>query len=893
MKSSSKFFIIFLVFSIFLIPFSFSNTLNEDIITETLTPSIKYIEKKQLTNNKWIIVKSLIIDISDNKTEIAPLFNNENLKVPKTLTNLCEKTNNIIGAINGDFFNPNENTAIGPVINNGDLIYNGTSDNSFNVFGITNINTPFISNLEKFNLIAKTKKLDIIIDYKNKDYTHLNNTILIDKQYNKFSIGNNSKTTVTEIVISNNKISDIRYNMSPVEILDNTFVLVIPDSKNINISNLKVGDTVTINSPQVIEVIKSIIGGGSIIVKDGQINSEFSLEIKGEHPRTAIGYTKDRKHIIMTTVEGRKSFIPGVTENELANIMIDLGADYALNLDGGGSSTLAIRGFGLNELNVMNYLSDGSQRRIYNAIGIISNYETETVNNIKATLNTNHSIINNPINIEILATDKYFNPVDISINNIEFDSTLKGDFIDSVFYPKEIGKGYIILNYNDIIIKKEINIHNEFSLIKLNNYHISLKKDESITIKPTLVTKDGYEISVDLDLLNIDLDKELITINKDTLTLVKDITNTIATLSYGDISTQFDINMINYNTKIIDDFETLKGINTVYPMDLNGRFNLFNSSFDNTQSGRLFYDFTKYPEQTRASYYSYNEPILIDESAKKIGLEVFGYLANNHWLRVKLSDSDGNYHNLTLARSIDWKDWKYVETNIPDNISKPIKIEKIYLVETDFSNSNSGLILIDNLQVKTPIKSNLNIKTNYSNIFTETMDLKYTQDNIYFTNDDSIIIDSQNFKIVTDSKKLIDNYPLYSLNTNNQYNFIKDSNKLILNLNNKNNTLINDNGEQWLFLKKYILTDSSNNLLIHLNDEFVFNDSLEKELFMSYLKKHKQKNNSNIFIISSNNEFLLTYYKGYPIINLDKDTKYLLKFNFFKNFAKFNLNAIN
>ncbi|MEA1975663.1 MAG: phosphodiester glycosidase family protein [Bacillota bacterium] len=891
MKNNNKLFIIFLISLFFLINISFGEILDEDIKIENITPSIQYIEKTRLTNNKWIIIKSLIIDISDENTEITTLFNDNNLKTPKALTNLSKETNNIIGAINGDFFNYIEKTAIGPIINNENLVYNGTVDSSFNIFGLTTINTPFIANFKKIDLIARTKNKDIKIDYKNKDYMHHNSIVLIDKHFSNFSIGNNSKTKTTEIIVKNNKIEDIRYNMKPILIPENGFIIAIPDSKKTVLSNININDEISIIYPKITEFIKTAIGGGSILVKNGEVNSNFSLKINGVHPRSAIGVSKDKSQIILTTVEGRKSGVPGVTQTELANIMIDLGANYALNLDGGGSSTLAVREFGINELKTLNYLSDGIERKIYNGIGIISNYKINNIENIETTLNNDHSVINNPIELKVLATDKYYNPIKVPINEIEFSSTLKGNFIDNIFYPKEIGKGYIITNYKGIINKNDITIHDNISEIKLSNYHLLLKKGESITLNPILISNDGYEIPVKLNLLDLDIDKNLIKIEDEKITLLEKTQDQIITISYNTLTTEFDLNMNNYNTTIIDDFENIKGNSEVYPLDLVGRFSLFNSSLDNTHSGKLFYDFTKHPEKTRASYYVYNKPILIEESAEKIGLEVFGALGKDHWLRVKISDSSGNSYNLTLARNINWDGWKYIETEMPNNISKPIKIEKIYLVETDISNTNSGLILIDNLQVKTLTNNNLTKKTNYKDIFSFSMDLNYNQDNLYFTNKDDININSENFKILTDSKELFNKYPLNSLDTNESYNYINDKSKLILNLNNKNSTLLNNNGNQWLFLKKHILNDSSKNLLINLSDKFIFNNSLEKELFFSYLDKHKQKNNSNIFIISNNNKFKLTYYKGYPIINLNTNESYSLKFNFFNDSTKFKIDT--
>ena len=63
------------------------------------------------------------------------------------------------------------------------------------------------------------------------------------------------------------------------------------------------------------------------------------------HPRTAIGYSKNEKILYIVVVDGRQPFYSqGITLSELADLMIALGAHDAMNLDGGGSSALVVRG---------------------------------------------------------------------------------------------------------------------------------------------------------------------------------------------------------------------------------------------------------------------------------------------------------------------------------------------------------------------------------------------------------------------------------------------------------------------------------------------------------------------------------------------------------------------
>jgi hypothetical protein len=96
--------------------------------------------------------------------------------------------------------------------------------------------------------------------------------------------------------------------------------------------------------------METAIGGGPVLIQDKKIritNKEEQMFAGGEkdrHPRTAMGYTKDRKLIILV-VQGRfPGVAEGVTLAEEAQILLDLGCVEALNLDGGGSSCMLING---------------------------------------------------------------------------------------------------------------------------------------------------------------------------------------------------------------------------------------------------------------------------------------------------------------------------------------------------------------------------------------------------------------------------------------------------------------------------------------------------------------------------------------------------------------------
>ncbi|MCW2764824.1 MAG: Exopolysaccharide biosynthesis protein-like protein [Nocardioides sp.] len=108
------------------------------------------------------------------------------------------------------------------------------------------------------------------------------------------------------------------------------------------------------------------ISGNKILVRNGVIEVVDDREM---HPRTAIGIDRDTGEVLLLAVDGRQPDSRGYTMVELANQMIDLGADEALNLDGGGSTTMvAKRPDGV--VGVVNRPSDGFQRSVANALEV-------------------------------------------------------------------------------------------------------------------------------------------------------------------------------------------------------------------------------------------------------------------------------------------------------------------------------------------------------------------------------------------------------------------------------------------------------------------------------------------------------------------------------------------
>jgi len=95
--------------------------------------------------------------------------------------------------------------------------------------------------------------------------------------------------------------------------------------------------------------IKAGVGGGPVLIKNNQIRITYTEEVfwgsgvglTNRDPRSAIGFTAD-KRVILFVADGRQTISEGLSLSELATVLKDLGCTDAMNLDGGGSSQMAV-----------------------------------------------------------------------------------------------------------------------------------------------------------------------------------------------------------------------------------------------------------------------------------------------------------------------------------------------------------------------------------------------------------------------------------------------------------------------------------------------------------------------------------------------------------------------
>lgn len=196
-------------------------------------------------------------------------------------------------------------------------------------------------------------------------------------------------------------------------------------------SNIAVGDKIEISftCAEGWENIVSAIGGSDVFIKDGQIDRSVINESseKTANPRTAVGVRADGT-VILFVADGRQDISYGFRLVSLAETLLSFGCVYAINLDGGGSSTAVVKFPGQDNAVIVNSPSDKSERSVSNALLLVDTSESD---------NTPRYIIPEDASPIILKGESFtfenLRVTDSSLSDVEFENPSdKAEFLNNL-----------------------------------------------------------------------------------------------------------------------------------------------------------------------------------------------------------------------------------------------------------------------------------------------------------------------------------------------------------------------------------------------------------------------------------------------------------------------------
>lgn len=307
-------------------------------VINNVDTGIKHIKMVKYYNGKP--VKINVVEMNNkvaSNYEVKPAIASVTLPNKRTVRNIAQRTNSIV-AINGGFFKPQTGVPLGTLMIDKKIytgpIYDrvalGIFKDGYDV-GRVQLDGKIIGNNQEIKIdnINQPRMLSSYILAYTRDWGKY---APVSPQYG------------VQLQIVGNKITAASAN--PLSIPENGYVLVGPKSKLGKLFGADYVDVEIKTNPKW-ENVQHIISGGPYLLKDNQIFIDMTAQklqsIGGRNPRTAIGYTEDN-NLVLVAVDGREGSSVGLTLVELAKLMKTLGCTNAINLDGGGSTVMYIKG---------------------------------------------------------------------------------------------------------------------------------------------------------------------------------------------------------------------------------------------------------------------------------------------------------------------------------------------------------------------------------------------------------------------------------------------------------------------------------------------------------------------------------------------------------------------
>lgn len=321
---------------------------------------------KTINKRGPVIIHVLEIDLSNKNISVkVGLPGKKEIKAKDTLTNIV-KNEKAFAGINANYFDVKVGNPLGTLITDGTWLIGPVYDRV--AIGFSGDNEVLVDQ------IMLNGNTTVYRGFRKKPVTMFNIDGLNIPPHLYKSVGLFTTNWDSEFVLSKDCQAFIVKNGTLKKIQDET--AVIPDDgyilvdKNHSLGVLKRKDHLKINwqsSPDWSGITEAVSGGPYLVM-----DSKVFIDDKDQHikfgtkdtyaPRSAVGVGKNN-HLFLIAVDGRRNgYSVGVTLIELAELLKKLDLKDAINLDGGGSTTLVLDG------KIINKLSERHERKISNAL---------------------------------------------------------------------------------------------------------------------------------------------------------------------------------------------------------------------------------------------------------------------------------------------------------------------------------------------------------------------------------------------------------------------------------------------------------------------------------------------------------------------------------------------
>ncbi|GGU40905.1 hypothetical protein GCM10010178_36790 [Lentzea flava] len=598
---------------------------------------------------------------------------------------LSQQTPNAVAAINGDFFDiNNSNAPQGVGIKDGQLRKSGQGRAvGIDAAGVGSVMETFFE-----GTLNGTHKLTQL----NSARIDVDGIGVFNPLWGTYSRARavQGATNTAEVIVRDDVVESVG---SPSDRPVQGYALVGRDKGADVLRQLKPGDRVEVtyrsrtsngSRPH------TAIGGRHLLVENGR-NVAPADPV---HPRTAVGFSADGRKMVMLTVDGRQNpYLPGLNLRDLADAMIELGAHNALNLDGGGSSTMLAREPGTTELKVVNTPSDGAERPIPNGLALYAPGGSGKLVGFNVDTHDKRVFPGMTRRMTVHGYDETFGP---AASNDHVTRATGGWAVGDTFHAAPRSGPASFTAFRGATTKTTtLTVLGKLTRLAPASPLISLGANERKPLQINGFDARGFSARIERADLGLTYDRRVVEVTPDLqVRALRPGTTTIRARAQGaETQVAVTIGVTDEPIATFDHdapqwtFGSARATGSASP-DPHGH----------TGTGlKLSYDFTR-STGTRTAYAVPPKPLQVNGQPLALAAWVHGG-GRGEWTAFTVTDASGQSRAL-YGPYVTWNGWKQLEVPVPPELKFPIQVTRFTVIETRADRSYQGEVIVDDVTAR-------------------------------------------------------------------------------------------------------------------------------------------------------------------------------------------------
>ncbi|WP_371778910.1 phosphodiester glycosidase family protein [Streptosporangium subroseum] len=690
---------------------------------EKIGPGINLQHVNALDQKGWYNARFLTVDLS-NSAVGTDLLTAGPVASGGPLSVAANKAGAVAG-VNGEFFDiGNSTAALGGEVQNGqllktadiggrqhvgvskdgiaqlvDLTVNTTANFSGADHGVLSINAANGGGVPADGLIAFTSAWG---DYsRNRGLTGVAND------------------QIAEVLVQNGSVVSVTPNgpAGSGAIPDDGFYLVGRGAAAIAIRALQPGDPVTLSyalAGDVAKTMKFALGEGGTIVSGGKVVGGLDTSIA---PRTALGFKDDGHTLVLATWDGPGGTGKGgVGIDKEARDLVAMGVQTAVNLDGGGSTTMVARALGEDTATVRNTPSDGGERNDPNGVGVFVSKGDGKAHEVLIRPAPGSATADGDLKVfpglrrALVAQGIDDHQTAVTIEPKSVGWAVPGASVEkgTVTAPAKIAKPYGVLKVEAHVGREagreQITVLHPLDSLELSSQRLSIADATpaaAVTVAVTGRDDQGYTAPIDPRDLDLDYDHDVVDIQSvDGKLKIIPLTNagTLLTVSVGGTSIQLPIT-VGVQTTTVYDFDD----------DVLARWRN-NSTAATTFSADpdgLRIDFNAM-RNVGISAASAAQRIPVPGQPLRLRVRIKSSISVPNGLTyLAYTDAAGKGGGIYGTALVASNDWQYATFTLPANTAFPISISGFQGINTSVAQQKAGTFVLDRVEADIPTSIDL------------------------------------------------------------------------------------------------------------------------------------------------------------------------------------------